>query len=392
MNNPGILHDLYLVSSTVLISSCFFCSFLLWIFNAGSKPKKFLSLILLLLGIVSINVTIHTGFEDTSHFEVFDFLYSMLGISIAYAAYLYFKSLMQPKDNIRKIMIQGIGAIVAYILLYWITVFIDNGSIIQIHSFQELINALPRPQVWIRIVSFLHFCIFTVWVSIQVVKMYRQHKKQIADLFSYRENISLSGLPYLLGFFCLLETGAVFDIGFAWKGGYLHIVSNFCYCGFYYVLTFLGLRQPDIYNPDEVAWQKENEKEGSGPKSLNNISISSNIRMQLIKELKILMEEQKIFLNPELRLDFVAKELKTNRTYLSLVLKEDFGENFIGFVNRYRIEEAKQLIAEMDARLSFYEIAEKVGFKSISSFNVFFKRITNQTPAEFRRRIFEENF
>ena len=164
----------------------------------------------------------------------------------------------------------------------------------------------------------------------------------------------------------------------------LLIASNFVYSLIYLVCALLAVNQQDI--SFSISEQEEikllHEEKGS--------IIPNTIRLQLNKKLRLLMEERKMYLNPELRLDFVAKELNTNRTYLSALIKEDFKENFIGFVNRYRIDEAKRLLNEEDNNSNLSEIAEIVGFKSISSFNTFFKRYTGKSPAIYRKLIEEK--
>lgn len=113
--------------------------------------------------------------------------------------------------------------------------------------------------------------------------------------------------------------------------------------------------------------------------------MSQEIRAKLRNDLIGLMENSHEFRNPELRLDNVVRALNTNRTYLSSIIREDFGENFIGFVNGYRIDEAKELLANGGTSLQMTEIAEQVGFKSISSFNTFFRRETGMSPTQFRK-------
>lgn len=291
---------------------------------------------------------------------------------------------MQPQKRNKPIIIQLLITIAFYIILYAVLYSIKPEKVF-LYSVEDIVDSANHPLKWLRLIVFLHFIVLLVWSSILVVKMYRKHKEEIASQFSYREKISLSWLPYLLALIILNGVGTIFDSLLSGFDSYLFIISNFLYCTFYLVYAFLGVSQQDIvYNEPETTDAPENNSE----EKLS--SIPANIRKQLVKELKALMEEQKIYLNSELRLDFVVKELRTNRTYVSMVLKEDFGENFIGFVNRYRIEEAKQLMSKADNLSSLYEIAEEVGFKSISSFNVFFKRFTDETPAEFRKKRFRE--
>lgn len=56
----------------------------------------------------------------------------------------------------------------------------------------------------------------------------------------------------------------------------------------------------------------------------------------------------------------------------------------VTYMNRCRIELAKELIAETGMKV--YEIAEAVGFKNTTYFSTTFKKMTNMTVQEFKTR------
>jgi AraC-like DNA-binding protein len=61
--------------------------------------------------------------------------------------------------------------------------------------------------------------------------------------------------------------------------------------------------------------------------------------------------------------------------------------NFAAFLNSYRLEEAKRLLADPnEARKQVLQIALEVGFGSIAPFNRAFKEATGMTPTEHRRK------
>ncbi len=104
----------------------------------------------------------------------------------------------------------------------------------------------------------------------------------------------------------------------------------------------------------------------------------------LIQDLERLMSVDKPYLHDDLSLSDVAQILKTNTAYLSRLINDTYHDNFNIYINRYRVELAKQLIRENEhARLSYEGIAHSVGFRSRSTFYQAFKSITGQTPSEF---------
>ena len=54
---------------------------------------------------------------------------------------------------------------------------------------------------------------------------------------------------------------------------------------------------------------------------------------------------------------FCSRVFHLNEHYISRVFKEETGENFLSYLNRIRIEEAKKLLLESDKKI--YEIAEE---------------------------------
>ena len=101
------------------------------------------------------------------------------------------------------------------------------------------------------------------------------------------------------------------------------------------------------------------------------------------------METEKPFLSSDLSLFSLANQLSVSAHNLSFIINEYSGENFNQFVNRYRVEEAKKMIVNSkNNHLSILGIGFEVGFNSKSVFNTTFKKLTNQTPNEFKKANF----
>jgi AraC-like DNA-binding protein len=106
----------------------------------------------------------------------------------------------------------------------------------------------------------------------------------------------------------------------------------------------------------------------------------------LLGALRRLMEEEKPYLDPGLTLGALAGEAGMSASDLSRIVNEAGGTNFYDFVNGYRVEEAKRLLADGSHRdRNILDIAYGSGFRSKSTFNDCFKRLTGRTPKDFRR-------
>ena len=84
----------------------------------------------------------------------------------------------------------------------------------------------------------------------------------------------------------------------------------------------------------------------------------------------------------ELSLIKLAKAVNTSPNYLSEKFKKVTGVNFVDYVARIRTEKARDLLEDVDLRIS--EIAFAVGFQSLSQFNRVFKKLLGKSPTEFR--------
>lgn len=94
---------------------------------------------------------------------------------------------------------------------------------------------------------------------------------------------------------------------------------------------------------------------------------------------KRLMDDKKLFLQPNLTLEDVADMLHSNKTYVSRMVNNSYGQGFSELMNRMRVDYAKEyILSHRSARQS--EIARNCGFLSASSFNTVFKKVTGTTP------------
>lgn len=109
----------------------------------------------------------------------------------------------------------------------------------------------------------------------------------------------------------------------------------------------------------------------------------SELRLRIEK----LMEEQKIYLQPNLKLQDVVRYVQSNRNYVYNAINKEMGISFNDYINKLRIEYAKTLLIKQSS-MPLNEIAEKSGFTSTASFYRNFKTFVGVSPKEFQH---EEN-
>ena len=85
-----------------------------------------------------------------------------------------------------------------------------------------------------------------------------------------------------------------------------------------------------------------------------------------------------------LTLDQLAAEAHMNKYYLSHAFKQEYGISPINYMISRRLEESKYLLAETD--LSMSQIAQLLGFSSLSYFSQVFHRTQGISPMEYRQQ------
>jgi AraC-like DNA-binding protein len=107
---------------------------------------------------------------------------------------------------------------------------------------------------------------------------------------------------------------------------------------------------------------------------------------QIMERVRHLMEEQRLFLDGDLKLSDVARALNASLHHVSQAINRESDCTFLELVNRYRVEEAKRMLADPDCHnLTVLAIGFEAGFNNKASFNQAFKKYTRQTPSAFRK-------
>ena len=132
----------------------------------------------------------------------------------------------------------------------------------------------------------------------------------------------------------------------------------------------------------EIFEQLNEHEERDGDKEIPAPS-ENDLKTRLLK----LFEHDKIYQINDLRISTVCESLLTNRTYISKLINDEFEMNFNEFVNKYRVEEAKQLLLSSENnKFTMEYIAQQAGFGSVASFSRVFKEIEGTTPGKYREK------
>ena len=107
-----------------------------------------------------------------------------------------------------------------------------------------------------------------------------------------------------------------------------------------------------------------------------------------VGSLNQLMQQEQIYLNPEISISEVAKLIGTNRSYLSDYLNHNCNSSFIDYINNLRLEHAEKLMKD-DHTTSIDSISISSGFNSLSTFRRAFIKKHGITPSAYRQKLKE---
>ena len=150
-----------------------------------------------------------------------------------------------------------------------------------------------------------------------------------------------------------------------------------------------GLRQRPPLVPDpedaELSDVPGNQPAAQSGDKYEKSALSSEASTRIARKLRAAMEQDHLHRDPNLSLWILARHIGASPNYISQTLNEAIGESFFDFVNGYRIAEAKARLSKTDDTV--LAITYDVGFNARSSFYNAFKRVTGQTPTNFRKTL-----
>ena len=106
---------------------------------------------------------------------------------------------------------------------------------------------------------------------------------------------------------------------------------------------------------------------------------------ELLECIKKLVNEEKLFLYPNLKVSDLAVRLHSNRNYIYHAINVEMGTSFSDYINSKRVDYASQLLEE-HPELSISDVMVKSGFTSSSAFYRNFKKYKGITPTEKRAK------
>ena len=295
-----------------------------------------------------------------------DILYC-LGQSICFSwgalFYFYIVSLLKPNFKFRKItLLHFIPSIVAFILLLLTkkthTQTLNNWNID--HS-ASILN--------------ITFNSLIIIYNIAAIYQYYIYTLESAQISSLKRNIPSLWLKVsLFGFAAccfIVQIGKISILNsFNW-----FTINNIVFLLYFCILFYISIVGRTLIG------------DYANSVKYKNSFIPQNEAQLILSKLKVEMEDNLLFTNPDINLKTTANILNISERTLSQIINEHLHQNFSEYINTYRIKYAMKLLSNPENKeMTMLSILFDSGFNSKTSFNITFKKIVGCTPIEYKKQ------
>ncbi len=125
--------------------------------------------------------------------------------------------------------------------------------------------------------------------------------------------------------------------------------------------------------------------DNSSPQEYKETITSDNLYFQ---KLELLCKDDHIYTDSTLNREKVAEKLGISAGYVSQIVNTITGDNFANYINQYRVKAVKEMISNSEyENYTLLTMGLESGFTSKTTFYKAFKKVTGQTPNEFKNTI-----
>ncbi|MDJ0644894.1 MAG: AraC family transcriptional regulator [Flavobacteriaceae bacterium] len=295
----------------------------------------------------------------------FSFLYGPL-------LYFYFKRIAQGYTFKRKDVLHFVPTLlllIYFIPTYFLPAEAKLNKIFNIDS--SYINTLYAI-LFFKAISLITYSFFIYKIYTKRVKTNTKVDKQV---YLWQRNIAYLNIVYALTYSVyafIIASNVVFD-----RSKSVMVYSQvFVLALIVLYVAYTAYVQPRVFskkylfNELPIKYQKSGLTEG----------YSFELKEQLIK----LLKEEKVFKDNSISLNSLSDRMGVTRHNLSQVINEHFALNFFNLINKYRIQEAQEILRnDLNQNLNIIDVAYDVGFNNKVTFNKAFKEATNLTPTQY---------
>ncbi len=359
----GVLQGLFL--SCILVG-----------FRKGNKKANFMLMLVVLIysGSIFTSFLAFSGmYKATPHFFL---IFYPLGRIVGPAFYFFAIFLLYPRRKVKW-----------YDFLHLIPMIYLTYQMMPFYMLPSMYKIATIEYLWfngkaMNLQSFLIHILWQIHTLVYIIITIFFLKKSVKKIKNYSSDTFIDFIEWLYKFtgiffiFLLLATlSSVVCFLLDIPGSKSEVIIDLIITLFIHFIAFTAIRQPEklffTFNTDKLRINEEKP---------------TLIQKESLIPLLEIVENEKLYLNPDLKVHHIAALLDVTPHQISRLINQEQGINFYTFINKYRVEEFKKRVDSNNYNhMTLLGIALSVGFNSKSSFNRIFKNHTQMTPSEYYR-------
>ena len=343
----------------------------------NKKSNQFLAILIITLSMPNfLNAIKQTSLGE--EYPVLDFLPLYFLFLIPFSLYYFIQYLIQPDYSFQKkeyLFLIPFGLQVLHQLLIFILYLIDSPYLSPDNSLLWFCSDLFEAGAMIA----------TIVVLFIIIRKLNGYEASLFDTYANIESRSMRWLKNTMIASLILWVCwfVPFMSGYGSKSQGLYYPLFLGLALVSYWLAYAMYSRRDIFENNEILSEEA--------KLQNPVQELSQKTDEHYQNLLSLIEEEKLFKNPDISMTLLAAKMKLSNGYLSQIIDQKEGKNFFEFINAYRVEEVKRNLADPNFdHFSILGIGLEAGFKSKSTFNAVFKKMTGHTPTAYKKLLTEE--
>jgi AraC-like DNA-binding protein len=319
--------------------------------------------------------------------------------------FFYVQSLLNPSFKFGKNEWLHLTPGILYVLFCVVMVVTDKLILKKYYFLESGID--PEFDIWYQYTGFISMFLYFL-ISLRYYNLYKKLMKQVVSyadmvlfkwvknfLYAFLAMLILRLLFYACSFFPIFQKLSYVGpwwqyFSFAIVYYYIAITghANSVETKVPFKLNLLNNKPTLLLNTSTTNYDDNNFIEDAEVIEIVNEQVEKKEDEGLLAEWKpkilSLLQDERLYEDPELSLTQMAKQLKTNPSIISKTINQGFQLNFNDFINNYRIEAVKEKLQAGEQKTqTLLGIAYDCGFNSKATFNRAFKKVTGSSPKEW---------
>ena len=356
-----------------------FC--LLYFRKNNPLPNKILAFLFLIPALFCVDsMFVLTG--TVYKVPYFFFFVQIIAILFPLLVYIYVNLLLGENPKLNAILTSGSALLAIYIVALTIKFGLmpSANKLDYIDALDD--NNYPPDMLWYTI---LFYAWQMVYFSVSTYKVYR-YSRSIDNSLSNTDQVKILYLKRFVTLIWILNLALVvmyvglpiYYVDYLLLPVFVNITYFFIlYFSYHYnaIFTDVSFKQLTLTNSivDQSAPPADNT---------NTILAITDKHQKVYEALQHIIEQQNVYRNPDLTLPALAEKLNAPAYLVSQTINHYYKKSFFDLINELRINEATQLLKQMNATQTIEGIAYETGFNSRASFYRAYKKYTGHTPTD----------